>query len=167
MQEYGGFTYYGRLMGETPDAKAVIWGSEEYPDIRGVVGFYQTWRGVFVVAEIYDLPVVSEYPKGTFLAFHIHEGSACTGDVQDPLGAVGTHYNPEKTDHPDHAGDLPPLLSNAGYAFGAFLTNRFGLKEILGRTVIIHGSADDFRTQPSGNAGGKLACGQIELCGQC
>lgn len=162
--QYGGFVYYGRLMGDTPDARAVIWGSEEYPDIHGVVRFYQTWQGVFVAAEIYDLPLVPKHPKGTFFAFHIHEGSACTGDEQDPFAAVGAHYNPKETEHPYHAGDLPPLLSNGGYAVSAFLTNRFRLEEVLGRTVIIHGAADDFHTQPSGNAGAKLACGQIELC---
>ena len=48
-----------------------------------------------------------------------------------------------------------------GYAFSAFLTDRFTVKEIVGRTVIMHSSPDDFTSQPSGNAGEKIACGEI------
>ena len=42
------------------------------------------------------------------------------------------------------------------------LSNRFSIEEIIGRTVIIHDAPDDFRTQPSGNAGMKIACGVIQ-----
>ena len=42
------------------------------------------------------------------------------------------------------------------------LSNRFSIEEIIGRTVIIHNAPDDFRTQPSGNAGMKIACGVIQ-----
>ena len=42
-----------------------------------------------------------------------------------------------------------------------FLTNRFRVEEILGKTVIIHDSPDDFTSQPAGNAGKKIACGMI------
>ncbi len=51
-----------------------------------------------------------------------------------------------------------------GYAFSIFLTDRFLLSEVLGKTVIIHGNSDDFTTQPSGKAGDKLACGVIRVC---
>ena len=47
------------------------------------------------------------------------------------------------------------------YAFQIFLTDRFTICEIVGRTVIVHSGPDDFTTQPSGNAGSKIACGQI------
>jgi len=62
-----------------------------------------------------------------------------------------------------NAGDLPPLFSANGYAFSAVLTNRFTIDEIIGRTIIIHSSVDDFITQPAGNAGTKNACGKIIL----
>lgn len=58
-------------------------------------------------------------------------------------------------------GDLPPLLSMGGRAFLAVETGRFTPCEVVGRTVVIHGSADDFHTQPAGNAGKKIACGVI------
>ena len=69
--------------------------------------------------------------------------------------------NSGRTEHPNHAGDLPPLLEASGKAYMTVLTGRFHVKEVIGRTVILHGDPDDFHTQPSGNAGIKLACGVI------
>ncbi|MFQ7398750.1 MAG: superoxide dismutase family protein, partial [Neglectibacter sp.] len=50
---------------------------------------------------------------------------------------------------------------NHGYAWSAFLTSRFTIRQVLGRTLIIHGSPDDFTTQPAGNSGKRIACGEI------
>ena len=91
--------------------------------------------------------------KGTVRFYAIPGGT----DFSD----TGGHYNPDARDHPRHAGDLPPLLSMAGRAFLAVETGRFTPCEVVGRTVVIHGSADDFHTQPAGNAGKKIACGVI------
>ena len=60
-------------------------------------------------------------------------------------------------------GDLPPLLSCNGNAYMTVKTDRFKVKDIIGRTVIIHYRADDFRTQPSGDSGEKIACGIINI----
>ena len=107
-----------------------------------------------MTAEVSGLP---EHDSG-FFAFHIHEGSDCGGtDFSD----TGGHYNPDAREHPRHAGDLPPLLSMAGRALLAVETGRFTPCEVVGRTVVIHGSTDDFHTQPAGNAGKKIACGVI------
>lgn len=76
---------------------------------------------------------------------------------------TGNHYNPDNVPHPEHAGDLPPLLSNNGYAWMNFYTGRLNLNDIIGRSLVIHSMADDFRTQPSGNSGDKIACGVIEV----
>ena len=65
----------------------------------------------------------------------------------------------------DHAGDLPPLFGNHGFAFAVFLTDRFSVREVLGKTVIVHLKPDDFTTQPSGSAGEKIACGEIRKIG--
>jgi len=72
------------------------------------------------------------------------------------------HYNPDNLPHPYHSGDMPPLFGNDGTAFSVFLTNRFKIDEIIGRTVVIHAQPDDFTSQPSGNSGEKIACGIIE-----
>ena len=71
------------------------------------------------------------------------------------------HYNPDNCEHPYHAGDMPPIFGNNGYAFSIFLTNRFCTDEIIGKTVIIHLQPDDFHSQPSGDSGAKIACGEI------
>ena len=144
-----------------PDARAIIRGSEKYPGLSGVVRFYQTRRGVLVFAKVSGLPETAEPCGNKIFAFHIHSGGQCTGDSIDPFADALAHYNPEECPHPAHAGDLPPLFSNHGYAFQVFLTDRFMVRQIIGRTVIVHSSPDDFTTQPSGNAGSKIACGQI------
>lgn len=154
--------YFVRTMQQTPDASAEIGGSAAYGAISGKVDFYQTTFGVLVSAQIFGLPNPKKSCESQIFAFHIHGGTACTGNEKDPFADVLTHYNPGNCEHPEHAGDLPPLFGNNGYAFEAFLTDRFSVDEIIGRTVIIHRKPDDFTTQPSGNAGEKIACGIIK-----
>ena len=81
--------------------------------------------------------------------------------MQNEFADAHGHYNPKGTPHPEHAGDLPPLLSNHGMAWMAVYTDRFYPEDVVGRTVIIHEKADDFRSQPSGDAGEMIACGEI------
>ncbi len=149
------------LFRRLPNAVAVIRGREENIRIHGTVKFYQENGGVFVVADILGLPVSQEACNSRIFAFHIHDGLNCDGNEVDPFANAGSHYNPDGCLHPYHAGDMPPLFSANGRAFLAFLTDRFTVNEILGKTVIIHDSPDDFTTQPSGNAGNKIACGTI------
>ena len=140
-----------------PQAAASVRGSREYPNVRGTVRFYQTPCGVLVAAEIQGLPQTEQPCRGGIFAFHIHSGTACCGDENDPFAQALGHYNPKNCEHPYHAGDMPPLFGSGGQAFLAFLTDRFSIQEVLGRTVIIHQRPDDFSTQPSGNAGKKIA----------
>lgn len=140
--------------GRMPDARAIISGGESFPYICGEVLFFQTKEGVIVRAVISHLPDT----KAMFYGFHIHEGNSCTGDG---FSKTGSHYHPGTAPHPQHAGDMPPLISCDGNAYLEFRTNRFRVREIIGKTVVIHGGTDDFRTQPSGDAGGKIACGVI------
>ncbi|MBP3436189.1 MAG: superoxide dismutase family protein [Clostridia bacterium] len=144
-----------------PDAAAVLSGSAAYPSIRGLVRLYQTRNGVLVVAEVRGLPAPADPCQSPVFGFHIHIGDRCSGNEQDPFADALTHYDPDGCPHPHHAGDLPPLFGNRGTAFSAVLTDRFTVRETLGRTVIIHSQADDFTTQPTGNAGTKIACGVI------
>lgn len=74
---------------------------------------------------------------------------------------TGNHYNPTEAPHPSHSGDLPPLMLCNGGVCQSVTTNRFKVQDIIGRTVIIHNMPDDFSSQPSGNAGIKIACGVI------
>ena len=141
-------------------AIAKIDGSEKFPDIYGIVCFKQEERGVSVEAEIFNLPKGVMCKSGVF-GFHIHEGDSCTGNEKDPFLDTKGHYNPKECPHPYHAGDLPPLFENQSYAKMSVLTDRFTVEEIIGKTVVIHSRADDFTSQPAGNAGEKIACGII------
>ncbi len=138
-----------------PKAIAWIQGGSDLPQLSGMVRFFQSIHGVIVEAEIFGLP---DSTTG-FFAFHIHEGDSCTGE---DFSNTGSHFNLKEEIHPNHAGDLPPLLSDHGKAYMKVLTDRFRIEEIIGRTVIIHDAPDDFHTQPSGNAGAKIACAVIQ-----
>jgi Cu-Zn family superoxide dismutase len=103
--------------------------------------------------------------------FHIHE----KGDCSAPDGSsAGGHFNPATKPHagrdaaPErHVGDLGNLKADPyGMARANFVDTVLSLdgpNSIVGKAVIIHQNADDFTTQPTGNAGGRLACGVIEL----
>ena len=155
---------YAAVLMHKPNTYAIIKGSEKYPNISGIVRFYQLRNGVLIAAEISGLPHSHGICQHPVFGFHIHDGNQCDGDMQDPFSGTMAHYNPAKCNHPFHAGDLPPLFGSRGYAFSVFLSDRFSLSEVLGKTVIIHGNPDDFTTQPSGNAGEKLACGVVKSC---
>lgn len=144
-----------------PYAVAEIMGSENCPHISGTVRLYQTNSGVIVLAEINGLPKAEAPCCERIFGFHIHSGSCCSGNMEDPFANAMSHYNPNGCEHPHHAGDLPPLFGNNGFALSLFLTDRFSVNEVIGKTIIIHDSPDDFTTQPSGNSGKKIACGVI------
>lgn len=102
--------------------------------------------------------------------FHIHEAGDCSSG--DGMSAKG-HFNPFGKPHGGpgsterHAGDMPSLKSDAsGDAnFTADLdivTVTSGPSSIIGRGLIVHVQPDDFKTQPTGNAGARSACGVIQ-----
>ncbi len=101
---------------------------------------------------------------------HIHEvGDCSSGDGMSTKG----HFNPfgKPHGHPGsaerHAGDLPALKANkAGRANVQadldIITLTPGPASILGRGLIVHADSDDYKTQPTGNAGARIACGAIQ-----
>ena len=147
-----------------PQAEAKLSGSRDHSRIYGFVYFYQTPRGVLTAAQVWGLPTTL---PGNIFGFHIHSGGQCSGNEADPFADALTHYNPTQEEHPFHAGDLPSLFGNNGYALQVFLTDRFSVHDIIGKTVIIHSGPDDFTSQPAGNAGARIACGQIKPYGPC
>lgn len=144
-------------------AEAKLKGSAEYPDIKGYARFSETKDGVLVSLWVSGLPLPENKCDRRIYAVHIHSGSFCTGNAEDPFADALGHYNPNSCPHPFHAGDMPPLFSAGGEAAMAFLTDSFTIGEIIGKTVILHEGMDDFKTQPSGNAGKKIACGVIKI----
>lgn len=130
--------------------------------VAGTVTFTQSADKVRVVAEVSGL---TPGPHG----FHIHEKGDCS--APDAMSAGG-HFNPSGKAHgnPDHgehhAGDMPQLVADAkGVAKLTAYLDEVTIKEgpagIVGRSVIVHVSPDDFKTQPTGNSGARQACGVI------
>lgn len=162
MENFNNIPNFEILFNQRPQARAQVFGSILQPDINGDVWFYQSEFGVLVVADIEGLPEGNGNCGSPIFALHIHEGGSCSGNNLDPFANVGMHYNPFNCPHPQHAGDLPPLFSVKGNAFLAVLTDRFNVGDIIGKSIVIHSGTDDFRTQPSGNSGTKIACGEIK-----
>lgn len=131
---------------------------------------------VLVRARVHDVE-----PAGTFHGFHIHE----TGTCDPPFDSAGGHYNPDSSDHGQHAGDLPVLaVSEDGTAWTRFTTDRFSIDELFdddGSAVIVHegrdnyanippryhsekadGAGPDSETLSAGDAGDRFACGVVD-----
>ena len=105
-------------------------------------------------------------------AIHLHEKADCSAP---DATSTGGHWNPAGHDHGKwgaehfHMGDIGNLVANAnGEATLTFSTDKWCIgcqdesKNILNKAVIIHAKADDFHTQPTGNAGGRVACVEIK-----
>jgi Cu-Zn family superoxide dismutase len=131
-------------------------------DVEGVVLFSNTDDGVRVGAQVSGLAPMSSH------GFHIHEFGDCR---ETDAGSAGGHFNPDGLPHgaPDaerrHDGDLGNLVTNgAGVAQTNVVDPELsfaGPDSILGRAVVIHAGADDLESQPSGDAGARIACGVI------
>lgn len=127
----------------------------------GVVRFTKTGAGVKVVGHFEGL-------SPGLHAFHIHEFGDCS--AADGTSA-GSHYNPAGMPHggPDaerrHVGDLGNITAGengvADYERVDAHLAFDGPHSIIGRSLIVHEKADDFTTQPTGAAGGRVACGVI------
>lgn len=147
-------------------AFAVLVPGPDYPGIRGLVTFADIRGGVMVCADIAGLPPYrpaegEKQPVGPF-GFHIHERGMCEpGDPSKPFEGCGGHWNPTDQPHGNHAGDFPVLVADGGRAKMCFITGRFTVDDILGRSVMVHENPDDYRTQPAGNSGRRIACGSI------
>ena len=132
--------------------------------VRGTITFVQVGDMVRVTGE------VTGHTKG-LKGFHIHE----KGDCSDPAAmSTGGHFNPQASKHgapanaTRHAGDLGNLVfDDSGVAridltVGGISVSRDQPNGIIGRAVIIHMGEDDLKTDPTGNAGGRVACAVIQ-----
>ena len=129
----------------------------------GEVTFEQIGAKVHVFVNVEGLKPGQEH------GFHIHEAGDCSSG--DGMSARG-HFDPSGKPHgrpgSGHLGDLPALKAQAnGRAKLDFETTAFtlsaGSMNVVGRGLIIHADPDDYKTQPTGNSGARLACGVIRL----
>ncbi|MCX7923440.1 MAG: superoxide dismutase family protein [Clostridia bacterium] len=150
-----------------PQAAAIIRGGPLAPEIIGVATFKDAPGGTEVCVDVMGLPPFQPAQEGKQPVgphgFHIHQNGTCeVGDPNDPFKAAGEHWNPTNQPHGNHPGDFPVLFSNHGVARMCFFTDKFTPCDIIGKSIIIHQNPDDYRTQPAGNAGKRLACGVIQ-----
>jgi len=111
--------------------------------------------------------VATGLPPGSVHGFHVHE----TGNCASPdFTSAGGHFNPTKQPHgpqtgPHHMGDMPSLLADPAGKIDTTFTiegvSLGGADGYVGRAVILHAGPDDYTTQPTGNSGGRIACGVI------
>lgn len=145
-----------------PVTKAVaVLGPLGSSGVSGTVTFTKVEGGVRVSARISGL-------KEGAHGFHVHEFGDCS--AADGTSAGG-HFNPGASPHAGphdaqrHTGDMGNVTAGAdGVATLDYVDPRAafeGPDSILGRGVIVHANADDLKTQPTGNAGGRLACGVV------
>jgi Cu-Zn family superoxide dismutase len=129
----------------------------------GEVRFVQRGERVLVSGEVRGLKPNAEH------GFHVHEKGDCSSG--DGMSAGG-HFNPDGHRHgahgrgEHHAGDLPSLRADAqGVARFNFESSTIavgsGSNDVVGRGLIVHRDPDDYTTQPTGNAGPRLACAVI------
>ena len=152
-----------REVGYRIKARAIIKGGPLAPNLKGFVVFTDVPGGTEVYSEVTGLPNFSPAKDGKPqigpFGFHIHANGNCNiGNPSNPFMSADGHWNPTNQPHGNHAGDFPVLFSNGGRARMLFFTNKFKVADIIGKSVIIHESPDDYRTQPSGNSGKMMAC---------
>lgn len=121
--------------------------------------------GVLIKQEVTGLPA------NEWVAFHVHEAGSC--DHATKHGSAGGHFNPSDKEHgfnaPNgpHAGDMPNQYVSSDGVLRAEIANPTvslgdGKTGIKGRALVVHARGDDYASQPSGDAGDRLACAVIE-----
>lgn len=172
LQGYGAPSPYWknsfREFNQIPINRAIarVIGGTLAPNLSGNVYFNTVPGGTLVCAQIFGLPSYQpaqgeKSPIGPH-GFHIHENGNCqVGMPSEPFKEAGEHWNPTNQPHGNHVGDFPVLFSNQGFAYMCFFTDKIRVQDVIGKAVIIHENPDDYRTQPAGNSGRRLACGII------
>lgn len=128
----------------------------------GTVELTQMQNGTLVVAKLMGLP------EGTH-AFHVHE----TGECEPPFSSAGGHFNPTAAQHGfdsqtgPHVGDMPNIhVPASGELTVEIFNSRLEVGDSLldndGAAIVIHEGADDYETDPAGDAGARIACGVIK-----
>jgi superoxide dismutase, Cu-Zn family len=149
---------------EAARASATVWlAPTQGNTASGTMNFVATGNDVAVQARVSGLKPNAEH------GFHVHEKGDCS--APDATSAGG-HFNPHNAPHgpqdaPHHAGDLPALKANANGVAEARFTLKgvsigSGADDIVGKAVIVHAQPDDYKTQPTGNSGARIACGVIK-----
>ncbi len=160
------FAFYAILAAPTqaaPGDEATAELKDREGQALGTVRLTETPHGVLLAGELGRLP---PGPHG----FHIH----AVGKCEPPFTSAGGHFNPANHKHGfmaaegPHAGDLPNLHAASdgkatvdAFAAGARLAGAQGVLDQDGAALVVHAKADDYRTDPAGDSGDRIACGVV------
>jgi len=145
-----------------PGEKATAQVKDRDGKVLGTITLTETAQGVLLTGELTQLP---PGPHG----FHVH----AVGKCEAPFASAGGHFNPDAKKHGfhdagSHAGDLTNLHASADgkvvadvLAVGLTLSGAKGALDQDGAAVVIHAKADDYKTDPAGDAGDRIACGVV------
>ena len=136
---------------------ANIVGDISSPNLTGIAYFKPFKDGTMVEIEINNLPGSKAYQ---LFPIHIHDGKDCQLSKEGTFLNVLGHYNPTFEEHPYHAGDMPVLFSNNGYAYLKFYTSRFKVFDVNDKLVIVH---EPVANENTTNFGRKIGCGKITM----
>lgn len=140
-------------------AKAFIKPAKGF-NVRGKVVFTQVTDGVKVFIDLRNVPPGEH-------GFHVHEYANCSGDFEE----AGGHFNPGDNTHGkpgpnSHAGDLGNIKADKNGKINTSFTTKSlsfeGPTSLLNKSIIVHEKPDDFKTQPTGDAGKRIGCGIIK-----
>lgn len=148
----------------TPAALELPLQARSGAQVRGTVRLTPVAEGLRVQADIEGLQPLAEH------GFHVHERGDCSAP---DASSAGGHFNPHGAPHGQagapgqahHAGDMPNLRAD-GAGRARYETTLAGLSldgpsSVWGRSVVVHRDADDYRSQPAGNSGPRIACAVI------
>lgn len=146
-----------------PRAEAILM-AKSGSSVQGRVSFLQLAQGVLVRVE------GTGFEPGSEHGFHIH----ATGDCSAlDASSAGGHFAPYHQPHghpnhgPHHAGDMPNLVADAlGQVHTHFIVDDISLynnqvQNVVGLSVVVHATRDNYYSQPAGNSGPRIACGEI------
>jgi Cu-Zn family superoxide dismutase len=148
-------------------ATATLQGAPEDTDFKGMVTFTPEGNGVRVMVHLEGVDQAGAH------GFHVHETGECThGEGDKHFTSAGGHFNPTGAEHacpptePRHAGDLGNVEvtdGNGHVEISTTLLSLSGANSVVGKAIILHAKADDCKTQPTGDAGDRLACGVVTM----
>lgn len=158
--------------GANTNAAATLMVTTAFPDAGamsgGLVTFNQSGNAVTVIINLVGMPPGDH-------GVHVHMGGSCADTTADGgvvvAGAAGPHWNPTSMKHGvlgsdggmHHAGDLGNVTVNAGGMGNKVIkTEEWDVADVLGKAVVVHAGRDDLMTDPTGNSGGRIACGVVK-----
>ncbi|WP_428311076.1 superoxide dismutase family protein [Hydrocarboniphaga sp.] len=134
-------------------------------EAKGDIKFVSAAGGVKISGTLEGLK------PGGVSAFHVHEKGDCSAP---DASSAGGHLNPDGKPHGNmtagdhHAGDMPNITADSEGKAMVDVTvpgleiGTGSAKDVIGKALVVHAGADDYTSQPAGNAGGRIACGVIE-----